>query len=42
MNAMAPAFIATGLSKQMTPEFIVFVVSKIPMRRPGEAHEVVA
>lgn len=41
-NSVAPAFIMTELAKQMTPEFVDFVVSKIPMGRPGEAHEVAA
>ena len=42
VNAVTPAFITTELAKQMTPEFIQFVVAKIPMGRPGEPHEVAA
>jgi 3-oxoacyl-[acyl-carrier protein] reductase len=42
VNAVAPAVIETELLKQMTPETVALLVSKIPMGRVGQPHEVAA
>lgn len=40
VNGIAPAVIQTPLADQMTPEVKAAVLSRIPMGRPGEPHEV--
>ena len=42
VNAVAPAVIGTELLKQMTPETVDLLVSKIPMGRVGRPDEVAA
>ncbi len=42
VNAIAPAVIETELLKQMTPETVALLVSKIPMGRVGQPTEVAA
>ncbi len=42
VNAIAPAVIATELTKQMSPETYRKVVAKIPLGRPGRPEEVAA
>jgi 3-oxoacyl-[acyl-carrier protein] reductase len=42
VNAIAPAVIATELTKQMSPETYRTVVAKIPLGRPGRPEEVAA
>jgi 3-oxoacyl-[acyl-carrier protein] reductase len=42
VNCIAPATIRTGLLDQMKPEFIDYMLSKIPMARFGEVEEVAA
>jgi len=42
VNAVAPAVIGTELLKQMTPETVDLLVSKIPMGRVGRPEEVAA
>ena len=42
VNCVAPAAIRTPLFEQMTPEYLDFALSKIPMGRFGEVDEVAA
>jgi 3-oxoacyl-[acyl-carrier protein] reductase len=42
VNALAPAVIATELTKQMSPETYAAVMAKIPVGRPGRPEEVAA
>jgi 2-dehydro-3-deoxy-L-rhamnonate dehydrogenase (NAD+) len=42
VNCVTPAAVETDIFKQMTPEFIDFMLSKIPMGRFGKAEEVAA
>ena len=41
VNAICPSFIDTDITAgMMTPERLQMIVSSVPMRRPGHAHEV--
>lgn len=42
VNAVAPAVVETEILKQITQEHIDYMLSKIPMRRPGKKEEVAA
>jgi 2-dehydro-3-deoxy-L-rhamnonate dehydrogenase (NAD+) len=42
VNCVAPAAVKTPIFEQMTPEFTLFMLSKIPMGRFGEVNEVAA
>jgi len=42
VNCVAPAVVKTDLFEQMTPEFIQYMLSKIPMGRFGTVEEVAA
>ncbi|MFN2459216.1 MAG: SDR family NAD(P)-dependent oxidoreductase [Candidatus Velthaea sp.] len=42
VNAVAPAVIETEMLKQMTGETVKYILSKIPMNRPGTVEEVAA
>ena len=42
VNCVTPAAVETDIFKQMTPEFIQFMLSKIPMGRFGKVEEVAA
>ncbi|QJR14784.1 SDR family NAD(P)-dependent oxidoreductase [Usitatibacter palustris] len=42
VNCVTPAAVKTGMFSQMTPEFIQFMLSKIPMGRFGEPDEIAA
>lgn len=42
VNAVAPAVIETDILKQVTPEHVQYMVSRIPMGRTGRAEEVAA
>jgi len=40
VNCVTPAVVKTGILAQMKPEFVEFMLSKIPMKRFGQVHEV--
>ncbi len=40
VNCITPAVIETDILKQQTPEFNAYILSKIPMGRMGQPHEV--
>ncbi|MDQ1572124.1 MAG: 2-dehydro-3-deoxy-L-rhamnonate dehydrogenase [Actinomycetota bacterium] len=42
VNAIAPAVIETPMNASNTPEMLSYMISKIPMGRLGQAHEVAA
>jgi NAD(P)-dependent dehydrogenase (short-subunit alcohol dehydrogenase family) len=42
VNAVAPALIETDILRQMTPETVKYMLSKIPMNRFGTLEEVAA
>jgi NAD(P)-dependent dehydrogenase (short-subunit alcohol dehydrogenase family) len=42
VNAVAPAVVETDILKQMTPETVKYMLSKIPMNRFGKLEEVAA
>jgi 2-dehydro-3-deoxy-L-rhamnonate dehydrogenase (NAD+) len=42
INAVSPAVIRTKILEQLTPEQVAYMVSRIPMKRTGEAEEVAA
>jgi 3-oxoacyl-[acyl-carrier protein] reductase len=42
VNCVTPAAVETEIFKQMTPEFIDYMLSKIPMGRFGQVEEVAA
>ena len=42
VNAVAPAAAKTAMFEQMKPEFIDYMLSKIPMGRFVEPHEIAA
>jgi 3-oxoacyl-[acyl-carrier protein] reductase len=42
VNAIAPAVIETPMNATNTPEVLSYMISKIPMGRLGQAHEVAA
>ena len=39
-NCVTPAVVKTGILSQMTPEFVEFMLAKIPMKRFGKVHEI--
>jgi NAD(P)-dependent dehydrogenase (short-subunit alcohol dehydrogenase family) len=42
VNCVSPALMATDMIKEMTPEQLALLISKIPMGRPGKPEEVAA
>ncbi len=42
MNCVTPAVIETAILKQVRPEDVEYMVSKIPMKRVGRPEEVAA
>jgi 3-oxoacyl-[acyl-carrier protein] reductase len=42
VNCITPAVIQTDILKQCSKEHVQYMLSKIPMGRPGEAEEVAA
>ena len=42
VNCVTPAVIETDILKQCSPEHVKYMLSKIPMGRPGQTHEVAA